>query len=79
MKYDLNFFDEFPKYMTPDEELDDVPNAPLVHFSVYTYQGRYAKHGIIPNGPTLCKLCEENYDIINGLIKSPTYGKKKHI
>ena len=33
---------------------------------------------MLKNGPNLCKLCEENYDVYNGLIKRPTYGKKKH-
>ena len=54
-------------------------NAPIIHFSVYTYQGICAKHGIIPNGPTLCKLCEEKYDINNGIIKRSIYGKKKNL
>ena len=33
---------------------------------------------MIPNGTTLCKVCEENYDINNGLINMSTYVKKKH-
>ena len=27
-----------PEYIISDEELYDGPNAPLIHFSVYTYQ-----------------------------------------
>ena len=55
--------------MISDEELGNVPNAPLINISVHTYQGRCEKNGIIPNEPTLCKLSEENSDIKNGLIK----------
>ena len=62
-----------------DEELDYGPNSPLIYFSVYTYQGRCSNHGIVPNGPTLCKICEANDDITNSWIKRPTYGKKKYI
>ena len=60
------------KCIIPDYKLDDGPNAPLIHFSVYTYQGRCENNGIIPNGPSLCKFCEYNYDINNGIIKRPT-------
>ena len=59
MKCDLVFMVQCPRYIIPVEELNDVPNSPLINFSVYTYQLRCAKNGIIPNGPTLCKLCEE--------------------
>ena len=38
MKWALGFFDEFIDYIIPDEEVDDGPNASLIHFSVYTYQ-----------------------------------------
>ena len=62
-----------------DEELYDGLNAPLIHFSVYTYQGRGAKHVIITNGPNLCKTLETNDDIKNGLIKRPTYVNKKYL
>ena len=58
--------------MIPDEELDYVPNSSFIHFGIYTYQGICAKHSIIPNGPSLCRICEENDDIKNGIIKSPT-------
>ena len=58
MNCDLTFFDYFPKCIIPDEELDDGLNDPLIHFSVYTFQVRCLKHGIIPNVPTLCKICE---------------------
>ena len=37
------------------------------------------KNGIIQNGPTSCKLFEENDDTKNGIIKSPKYLKKKHL
>ena len=66
------------EYNIPDEELDDGHNDSLKHFSVCTYQGRCETHGIIPNGPSVCRICEENDGIKNGLIKSPTYRKKKH-
>ena len=66
-------------YIIPDEELDDGPNAPLIHFSVYTYQLRYAKYGILTNGPPLCKLCEKYDDIKNGIIKKRTYVKNTHL
>ena len=79
MKRALGFCDECPKCIIPDKGLYDGPNDPLIHFSVYTYQGRCAKHGIIPNGPTLCKLCEENDDKQKGLINRPTYGRMKHL
>ena len=53
IKFALGFCADFPKYNIPDEELDDGTNYSLIHFSVYTYQGRRTKHGIMPNGPTL--------------------------
>ena len=71
------FCDECPEYNILDEELDGGPNASFVHFSVYTYHGRFVTRGIILNGPTLCIICEENDDIKNGLIKRQTYGKNK--
>ena len=52
---------------------------PLFHFSVYTYQERCNKHGIIPNVKTLFTPCEANYDIKNSLIKRPTYVKNKNL
>ena len=51
----------------------------MINFSVYTYQGICAKHGIITNGPTLFKVSKENDDINNNLIKRPTYGNKLHL
>ena len=79
MKCDFVFCDEFPKCILPDEELYDGSNYPLIHFSVYTYQGICENHFIIPKEKTLRKLCGLNDDINNGLIKSPTYRKKKHL
>ena len=38
IKCALGFFDEFPEYNVINEELDDGPNASIIHFSVYTYQ-----------------------------------------
>ena len=73
------FFNECPEYNIPYVELDDGPNAPLILFIAYTYQVRRAKHGIIPNGPTLCKIFEQNDDYNIGLIKNPTYRKKKKL
>ena len=37
------------------------------------------KNSIFPNEPTLFKLCEENDDKKNGIIKWIIYGKKKNI
>ena len=51
----------------------------MIQFSVYNYWGICAKHGLIINGKNLCKICEANNDIKNGLIKSPTYGNNKHL
>ena len=79
IKCDLGFFVECPEYIIPDEVLYDGPNSLIIHFSVYTYQGRCSTHGIIPNRPSACILCEENGDINNGLIKRPTYGKKNNL
>ena len=76
---DLGFCDQFSEYNIPDEELDDGTNASLIHFSVYIYQERCATNGKNSNRPSVCKICEENDDIKNFLIKRPTYGKKKHI
>ena len=78
IKCGLGFF-YCPEYNITDEELDDGPNAPLIHFIFYIYQEKCEKHVIIPNGTTLCKICEANDDINNVLIKIPTYGKKKHL
>ena len=60
----------------PDEELYVGPNASIIHFNVYINQGRCGTHGIIINVPSVCRLCEEKYDINNGIIKSPRYVKK---
>ena len=79
MKCALVFLYKFPNYIIHNEELYGEPNGPLICFSVYIHQVRCAKHGIFLNGSTLCKLCEENYDINNDLIKRPEYGKKKHL
>ena len=53
IKCDLGFCDNFPEYKINDEELYYGPSYPLIHLSVYTYKIICAKHGIIPNGPTL--------------------------
>ena len=59
IKFSLGFYDEFPEYNIPNKELDDGPNASIIHFSVYTYyQGRCATHGIIPNGPSVFISCK---------------------
>ena len=71
MNGDLGFCDECSRYIITDEEIYDASNDPLIHFSVYTYQGRCAKHGIIPNGTTLSNPCEENYDT--------TYVKRRQL
>ena len=75
----LCFCGEFPEYNLPDEEIYDGPNGSLVHFIFYTYQGICETHVIIKNGPCLYRICEGNYDINNGLIKIPTYRKKKNV
>ena len=46
--------------------------------SVYNYQGRCATLIIIPNGTSVCIICEESDNIKNGLIKRPKYEKKKY-
>ena len=72
----FGFFDECPEYDVLEKELDDEQNASSIHFSVYKYQGRYETHVIIPNGPSVCIICECNDDINNVLVKRPTYGNK---
>ena len=57
----------------------DGTNSSLIHFRVYTYQGKCATHGMIKNGPILWRICEEKDNINNGQIKRPAYGKKKHL
>ena len=52
------FFYGYPEYILPGEELHDGPHYSLIHSSVYNYQVRYATHGIIPNGPILCRIFE---------------------
>ena len=79
IKCDLVFGDKFPDYSITDEELYDEPNVPLIYFSVYTYQGICATHGIISNVPSVCRVWKGNDDIKYGLTKSPAHGKKKHI
>ena len=71
------FLNECPKYIIPDEEIYCGTNYPLICFTIYTYQGSCEKHDMIPNGPSLCKLCEDDYDINNGIVKRPTYRNKK--
>ena len=79
IKSDLVFCDECTDHIITDEELYGVPNYQLIYFSVYTYQVRCAKHGIITNGPNLCKLCEEIDDMKNSQNKRKTYRKKRHL
>ena len=63
------FCDEYTDYNITNEGLDDEPKASIFHFSEYTYQGRCATHGIIPNRPSVLRSCEENDDIKNSWIK----------
>ena len=35
IKFALGFGDELPEYNITDEELEDGPNSPLIHVSVY--------------------------------------------
>ena len=46
---------------------------------LFTHIKEYGKNGIIPNEPTLWKICEANDDINNDLIKRPTYRNKKRL
>ena len=55
IKCTLGFCDEFNDYIITDEEQYDGPNDSIIHYSVYTYQGKCATHGIIPNGVSVCK------------------------
>ena len=55
IKCDLVFFDECTELNIPSNELYGGQNASLIHFNVYTYQGVCATHGIITNGPSLCR------------------------
>ena len=52
----------------------------MIHrfISVFISIKEYVKKSIIPNGPTVCKIREENYDKNTFVIKRPTYGKKKN-
>ena len=59
IKCDLGCCDECPEYNITNEEIDDGPNNSIISFSVYTYQGGCAKHGITPNVPSVCRLFEE--------------------
>ena len=36
----LSICDECSKFITTGKELNDVPNSQLIHFGVYTYQGK---------------------------------------
>ena len=73
IKCDLSFCDKCPKYNSNDKELDDGPNASIIYSSVYDYQVRCETCGIIANGTNVCRICEENDDMKNFLIKRPTY------
>ena len=55
----FGFCDECTDYNIPNEELDDEPIDLWIHFSVYTYQGGCATHGIIKNVPSACIICEK--------------------
>ena len=59
-------------------KIDYGPNALIIHFGVYTYQGICETQDINPDEPILSIICEENNEINNGLIKRPAYGKKNH-
>ena len=73
------FFYERPDHNIPVGEIYYGPNASIIQFSVYNYQGRCETYVVTPNVPSVWILCEENNNINNGLIKRPTYGKKKHL
>ena len=63
MKCDLGFCEKFTNYIITDEELDDVPNAQLIHYNVYTNTWMH----------------EEDYDIKYNIIKRQTYENKGHL
>ena len=75
----MGFCDECPEYIITDEKLYDGLNGSLIHFSFYPFQLLCSIHEIISHGPSLCRICEENDDINNGIINMRTYGKKKHL
>ena len=79
IKSTLGFCDECTEFNISGEEIDDGTNASLINFSVYTHQARCATYGIIPNGSSVCRICELHYNINNGIINRPTYGKKKQL
>ena len=56
IKCSLGFFDEFPEYTIPDEELDYGPHYSLIRFNIHTYQVRCATHGIISNGTSVFRI-----------------------
>ena len=66
-------------YRITDEELDDETNDSLIHFIVCTYAWIYSTHYIIPNGPIVCIIWEENDDTKNSLIKRPRNIKKENL
>ena len=57
IKCALVFFYECPENNIPDEELDDGSSDPIIHFSVYTYQGRCVKNETSPNVLSVCRSC----------------------
>ena len=74
----FGFCCEFPEFNIPSEELGDGQNDSIIHFIVYTYQGRCATHGIIKNGACVCIIYKWNYHIKIIIIKRTTYIRKKH-
>ena len=79
IKCDLCFCDKWDEYNIPDEKLNNGPNPSSINFNVYIYQVICATHGIVPNVRSVCRICEENDDIKNGILNNPTYGKNKYI
>ena len=68
-----------PEFYVPNIEKDESSNAPCIHFSVYTYQGRCSKHGIISHGPPKCPLCVDDMLLRDDQSSTPSYGRKKHL
>eukprot|EP00957_Ditylum_brightwellii_P125812 9591024-Ditylum_brightwellii.AAC.1 len=54
----LGVCDNCPTFHVPEEEQYDGPNAQLIHFSAYLYQGKCAHHGAINCGSSKCPQYE---------------------
>ena len=75
----LRFCDNCPQYNIPDEEQAQGPNAPVIHFTIYTKQSRCAVHGFVPGNPPQCPECMENVAQDTAPTKLPSYGSKQYL